>query len=209
MADKELVKMDDGSLVEFAGKTRMMKKTSVQSDGSIVTRMDFRNGEFRVHALPAALKDRAACHGIDQKLGDEIAGIEGIEDCVTTMDLLLERLEKGEWNAKREAGGMAGVSILAKALTELSGKAPAETVAYLSTLNQAQKMALRKNRLLVPIIARLESEKGEKGKKSAPAIDSDAILAGFSGEVVASETDVVDESSTDELLVDAPKKSKT
>ena len=49
-----------------------------------------------------------AAHGAEQKLGDEIAGLEDVDDCVIAIDSLIDRLYNGEWSVKREAGGMAG-----------------------------------------------------------------------------------------------------
>jgi len=119
---------------------------------------------------------RFAAHGAEQKLGDEIAGIDDVEDCVAAMDELLVRLEQGEWNIKRESNGMAGASVLVKALMELSGKSKPEITTFLAAKTHAEKLALRSNAKLKPIIDRLEAEKAARSKKKAPTIDSDAML---------------------------------
>ncbi|MGH9438463.1 MAG: hypothetical protein ACRD22_11355, partial [Terriglobia bacterium] len=77
----------------------------------------------------------------------------------------------------REAGGMAGTSVLLKAMVEFAqGRKTIEQVKeYLSTKTQAEKLALRNSPKLKPIVERLEAEKVAKGAK----IDTDALLAGF------------------------------
>jgi len=169
------VKMDDGRTVDFAGKRKMLKTTEFADDGSIKIKLDFVNGEFRIFTLPEPLLAKFAAHGAEQKLGDEIAGLEDVDDCVLAIDELAERLNKFEWGIKREAGGMAGTSVLARAMAELSGKSMEEVKTYLATLTHAQKNALRSNVSLAPIIAKLEAA---KAKKKAP-VDTDSILGKF------------------------------
>lgn len=169
------VKMDDGRTVDFAGKRKMLKSTEYADDGSIKIRLDFVNGETRLFTLPEPLLAKFAAHGAEQKLGDEIAGLEDVDDCVLAIDELTDRLNLGEWGIKRDAGGLAGTSILARALVELSGRTGAEVKTYLSDLTHAQKNALRTNPQLVPIIAKLEAA---KAKKKAP-VDTEAMLGKF------------------------------
>lgn len=182
------VKMDDDRVVEFAGKRKMLKSTEFADDGSIKVRLDFVNGETRLFTLPEPLLAKFAAHGAEQKLGDEIAGLDDVEDCVLAIDELMDRLNKHEWGIKREAGGMAGTSILARALVELSGKTPEDVKTFLAAQTHAQKNALRSNPQLAPIIAKLEAA---KAKKKAP-VDTDSILGKFmdGGAPVTGFTDV-------------------
>lgn len=178
-ATKIVVTMDDGKQVEFTGKKKLIKTATIEEDGSVVVRLDFVNGEYRVFRLPDNMLSRFAAHGAEQKLGDEIAGIEDVEDCVATMDELLVRLENGEWNVKRESSGAAGASVLVKALMELSGKSKPEITAFLAAKTHAEKLALRSNAKLKPIVDRLEAEKAARSKKKGNTIDSDALLDGL------------------------------
>lgn len=166
------VTMDDGRVVDFAGKRKMLKTALHREDGSIAVRLDFVNGESRTFTLPDTLLGKFAAHGAEQKLGDEIAGLEDVEDCILAIDELTERLNVGEWGIKREAGGLAGTSILARALVEHSKKTPEEIKNFLANKTHAQKVALRSNSALAPIIAKLEAAKNKK--KST--VDTEALL---------------------------------
>ena len=113
-----------------------------------------------------------AAHGAEQKLGDEIAGLDDTDDCVLAVDELIDRLYNGEWGVKREANGMAGTSILARALCELTGKTRDQIKAFLAGKTQGEKVALRNSGKVKPIVERLESEKVSKASK----VDTDALL---------------------------------
>lgn len=167
----ETVTMEDGRIVEFAGKRKMLKS----SKGMSVT-IDFRNGQTRVFTVPDSMVEKFATHGAEQKLGDETAGLEDIDDCVLAVDELIDRLYNGEWGQKREANGMAGTSILARALCELTGKTREQIKSFLSGKSQGEKVALRNSAKVKPIIDRLESEK--VNKKSS--VDTDALLGELS-----------------------------
>jgi len=168
----ETVKMDDGRTVDFAGKRRVLKESIIGADGSVKVRMDFRNGETRTWTIPSNLMARCAAHGAEQKLGDEMAGLDDLDDAVLAVHELRERLERGEWGTQRTSNGLAGTSILVRALMESTGKDATAVKAFLSNKTQAEKIALRNNPRLKPIIERLEAEKASKGSK----VDTDALL---------------------------------
>lgn len=169
----ETVTMADGRIVDFAGKRKLQKESYVREDGRVTTRLDFRNGETREFTIPAELINKFAAHGAEQKLGDEIAGVEDVADCVLAIDELIERLYDGKWSVTRESSGIAGTSILLRALVESTGKTVEQVKAFLKDKTQAQKTALRNSDKLRPIIQRLEAEKAT-GKN---AVDTDALLA--------------------------------
>lgn len=74
---------------------------------------------------------------------------------------------------KREGSGLAGTSVLAKALMEMTGK-DAETIkAYLADKDQAMKLALRNSPKVKPFVDAIEAKKNA-GKT---AINTDALLA--------------------------------
>lgn len=173
----ESVTMDDGRVVEFAGKRKLLKESFVEN-GAVKVRMDFRNGETRLFTIPASLSDKFAAHGAEQKLGDEIAGLEDLDDAVLAIDDLMDRLNKGEWNQKREGGSMSGTSILARALAEHTGKSMEEIKVFLGKKTQAEKVALRGNPKVKPIVERLEAEKAAKGISK---IDTDSLLGELDG----------------------------
>lgn len=167
----ETVTMTDGRIVDFAGKRKLLKEAFVK-DGVVSIRLDFRNGETRTFTLPSSLLLKFAAHGAEQKLGDEIAGLADIDDAVLAIDALTERLSKGEWGVTREANGMAGTSVLVRALVEHTGKTVEQIKAFLSAKSQAEKVALRNNPKVKPIVERIEAEKASKKAN----VDTDAML---------------------------------
>ena len=168
----ETVTMQDGRIVEFAGKRKLQKESFVTAEGQVQVRLDFRNGETRLFTLPPAMINKFAAHGAEQKLGDEIAGLDDIEDCVLATDTLIDRLYNGDWSVKREANGMAGTSVLVRALVEHTGKTVEAIKAFLANKSQAEKVALRSNPKIKPIVERIEAEKAAKKTN----VNTDAML---------------------------------
>lgn len=173
----ETVTMTDGRVVDFAGKRKLLKESSVTADGKVQVRLDFRNGETRLFTIPDNLMAKFAAHGAEQKLGDEIAGLNDVEDCVLAVDELIDRLYNGEWSVKREANGMAGTSVLVRALVEYTGKTVEQIKQFLSGKSQAEKVALRNNPKIKPIVERIEAEKASKKAN----VDTDAMLGELEG----------------------------
>jgi hypothetical protein len=168
----EKVPMGDGRTVEFAGKRKLLKETII--DGSKVgIRCDFRNGETRTYWIPDGLFQRFAGHGAEQKYGDETAGVEDVDDMVLATDDLDGRIQKGEWSIKREGGGMAGTSVLLRALMEFSNRTAEQVKEFLTGKTQSEKLALRNSPKIKPIVERLEAEKLSKAAK----VDTGALLA--------------------------------
>lgn len=172
----ETVTLTDGRVVDFAGKRKLLKE-SLETDGKVQVRLDFRNGETRLFTIPDQLASKFAAHGAEQKLGDAIAGLNDIDDCVMAIDDLIDRLYNGEWNVKRESNGMAGSSVLARALVEHTGKSAEDIKAFLSGKTQAEKVALRNNPKIKPIVERIEAEKASKKSD----VDTDALLGELEG----------------------------
>lgn len=169
----EVVKMSDGRQVEFVGKRKLLKEHAIdEENGNVMVRLDFRNGETRTFTVPTGLMLKFAAHGAEQKLGDETAGVQDVDDMVLYIDELIERLDRGEWSTKREGSPFAGASILMRALVEVSGKTPDQVKAFLKTKSAAEKMALRNSSKLKPVVDRLEAEKASKGSK----VDTEALL---------------------------------
>lgn len=169
----ETVTMKDGRVVDFAGKRKLQKEAFVRDDGRVTVRLDFRNGETREFTIPEVLSNKFAAHGAEQKLGDEIAGVEDVADCVLAIDDLIERLYDGKWSMTRESSGIAGTSVLLRALVEVTGKSVEDVKAFLKTKTTAEKIALRNSSKLQPVVQRLEAEKAS-GKN---AVDTEALLA--------------------------------
>lgn len=176
----EKVKMEDGREVEFVGKRRMLKDSIFEdSTGHPTIRLDFRNGRTVSFRIPEGLLLKFAAHGAEQKLGDEVAGYkeDELDDQVLAVEELIERLNKGEWNVKREGGSMAGTSILIKALVEFAGgsRTVEQVKEFLKGKSQAEKTALKNSPKIKPIVEKLEAERAAK----TAHVDTDALLAGL------------------------------
>lgn len=167
----ETIKMQDGRIVDFAGKRKLLKE-SITVDGKPAVRLDFRNSETRTFVIPEALLFKFAAHGAEQKLGDETAGLQDVDDAVIAVDELIDRLQKGEWSTKAVGSGLAGTSVLVQALMKMTGKTVEDVKKFLSGKSQADKIALRNNSKLKPIIQEIEAAKASKVSN----IDTDAML---------------------------------
>jgi hypothetical protein len=191
------VKMEDGREVEFAGERKVLKDgIIVMNDGAVVSfddatedqrrhgqpaiRFDFVNGTTRAFPLRKDMLLNYAIHGGKQKYGDELAGhkSDDPDDWALTLDELHEQLhDKGDWYAER-APGMAGTSILIKALMEFNEqkgtpKSVESIKAFLKDKKPAEKEALKHTDRLRPIVARLEEER----RARAGRVDTDALLS--------------------------------
>lgn len=172
-AQTESVTLEDGRIVEFAGKRKLLKESFVTPEGKVQVRLDFRNGATRLFHLPDSLMTKFASHGAEQKLGDELAGLDDVDDAVIAIDELIDRLYNGEWTQRRESNGLAGTSVLLKALVEVySNKTVEQIKAFLAGKTHAEKVALRNNDKIKPVIARLEAEKASKKSN----VDTNALL---------------------------------
>lgn len=193
--EAEMVKMKDGRTVEFVGKRKLLKETLIDegkiavsgdtamlSKGAVTVRLDFRNGETRTYHPALGLLAKHVGHGGEQKLGDETAGVEDVEDMVVAVDDLIKQLGEGNWSVAREGGGFAGASVVIRAIMEAAGKSQDDVKAFLQKkldsvagLTRAQLYAsFRKPGTKTGIIIeRLEKEKLSKESK----IDADAALS--------------------------------
>jgi len=177
----ETVQMEDGRKVDFVGKKKIDKDGLKLGDGTLAIRVDFRNGMTRTFPLRTDMIEKFATHGAEQKYGDQLAGAKDehgqpldIEDMGLELEALHKQLyEDGDWTTKRDASGMAGTSVLARALAEIKSKTVQEILESLKKLSHKEKMALRLNPKVKPVVDRLEAEKAAKGTQ----VNSDEVLA--------------------------------
>lgn len=175
MAEKQAVTMEDGTVMEFGAKQKLIKDIDTENKQIILS---FKNGAQRTFQIPESLMLNFALHGASQKLGDEMAGVPEIDDCVLAVDSLISRLEAGEWTKARTSGGMAGTSVLIQALMRVYDK-PVEAIKeFLEGKTQAQKLALRANPKIEPTIKEIEAERAAARAKKNPesVVDTDALL---------------------------------
>jgi hypothetical protein len=139
------IQMTDGRTVEFTGVKKRMDKEVIVREDSVAVRFDFRNGETRQFEVPANLLLQAAGHGVSQKVGDETAGDEKVEDMVIHVDEMLDRLARGEWLKPRgEGDSFSGASIVIKAVSMASGKTVDEVKKFLAAKLEAAEKAGQK-----------------------------------------------------------------
>jgi hypothetical protein len=176
------IRMTDGRPVDFPGKRRLQKSWTVNQNGKVQVLLDFVNGETRTFVVPDSLINDFIGHGAEQKLGDEMAGIDDLDDAILAVDTLIENLNKGEWRQKGDASGMAGTSILLKAMVEYTGKTTELVKEFLKDKTPAEKAALKTSKIpnkagmtIKQIADRLEEEKVAKGSKT----DAATLLASF------------------------------
>lgn len=173
-----LVTMDDGRKVEFPSKRRLQKSIENDKNGKPAVRLDFSNGETRIFSLPEGdMLIRLAIHGAMQKLGDELAGVEVLDDGIQAIDELAARLQSGKWSEETSGKSAAGSSVLQKALVEVSGKTAEEIRSFLAGKTAAEKAAIRTNPKILVVVQRLEAERANKA--AAKSTNSDELLAGL------------------------------
>lgn len=177
-AAPEILQMQDGRLVEFAGKRKLLKEVVAYGDdgGPVQVRFDLRNGQTRLFTVPAAMLGQFAGHGAMQKIGDTTAGLDDVDDMTLAIDEAIDRHYNGQWNAVRESDGMAGTSVLLRAMIESYPNRTAEQLkTFLAGKTGKEKRVMRTSERLSPIIKRLEEEKAKKGDK----VDEASLFAGL------------------------------
>jgi len=191
VAVKTPVTLTTGEVVEFTDRQRTIKTHDLH-DGNATVKFAFKNGEVRTFSFDkhAKLLMRLAIHGALQKIGDETAGVEDIDDQVAAVDAVIDRLEKGEWGAERTAGdGFAGASIVIRAIAEVKGVTPQEAKDFIERTLEKYKAAgkpITRQALYAsfrapgsktaPVIARLEAEKAAKASNKPDALDANSLL---------------------------------
>lgn len=178
----ETVTMTDGRKVDFPGKRKMLKESFAGDNGQLAVRFDFRNGATRTYTLHSSLISKFATHGAEQKYGDETAGLDDVDDMVMATDKLHSRLNPSDgtepaWTMEREGSGMAGTSVLAQALAKVQNVDIEKVKAFLSKKTQAEKIALRNNPKVKPVVEEIEAAKAAKNNK----VDTDALLGELGG----------------------------
>lgn len=183
----EEILMQDGRTVKFPGEQRVLSEKIESENGTPQgVRFDFRSGQTLLVDLEhGGLLRHFAAHGITQKYRDEIAGgkDQTVEDLYEDMLELHQRLEQGNWNERREGSGLAGTSMLVRALAEVkfgevNDDSLTKTREFLKDKDQKVKLALRQVAPVKAVIERLEAEKLAKTPDSKK-IDAEALLASF------------------------------
>ena len=152
---------------------------------------DGRRHSFLLEDVAPEIRLRATVHGFNAKLVDAAAIAR---DTTTGRAATLETKYRAVmevfsritdttapmWNKVREGAGGGNGNLLVAAIVRLyNGRKTEEQIrAYLATLTDAQKQALRTDGKIAPIIAEIKAER-EMAKGKAAGIDSRAVLAGL------------------------------
>lgn len=135
------VTMLDGRTVQFGA--RMKRRTEVLENGRAV-RFDFPNGvslTFEPGKCDEATQELLKAHGSSQKIGDECADLDSVEECITAVKAMIDRLYGGT-GFERIAGGGFIDSTLIQALVNL-GADREEATALVKEASAAERAAMR------------------------------------------------------------------
>ena len=170
---------------------------------------DGKRHSFLLENLAPEIRLRATVHGLNAKLVDAAAiardpNTGRTATLATKYDAVMEvfyRLTDATapaWNKTREGAGGGGGSLLVAALVRLyNGRKTEEQIrAYLATLNDAQKQALRVDGKIAPVISEIKAEREAARGKRGSGVDTGALLNGlesFDGTDDGEDTDAPDE----------------
>lgn len=167
------VKMTDGRTVSFGQRQKLDKELLVRDGLVYGVRFNFRNGESHILDLakvPVATRAQLTGHGGSQKVGDECADLDSIEDMIEAVVAMIERLYTGNWTAERQ--GFAGQSILIEALIEVTKQTRDQVRAVLKTLTAKERSALKADATVKAIYDRIEAERSKD-------VDTSKLLGKF------------------------------
>jgi hypothetical protein len=189
--------MEDGSTASFAGARKVNKFYEVNLEtGTVQAIFEFRNGRKLSITSDALTKETvltAVGHGLVQKIGDEWAGVQDVDDMVLEGEKIIKRLTGEGWSAapSEKSDSMAGASVVIRAIIEdAASRGVVKTVeqikAYLDGKIEAARAKGEKlsrqelyatfrhpSSRIAPIIKRLEEEKTSK----TPKVSSEELLA--------------------------------
>ena len=120
------------------------------------------------------IRHEAVMHGLKQKIGDaaaigrnpETGRSATLHDKRAAMQVVIERLQAGSWNAERGEGGAPAGGLLFAALVRMyAGKKSEESIReFLSAKSDKEKAALRKNPRVAAIIEEIKAERAASGE---------------------------------------------
>lgn len=204
----ETIEMSDGRKVTFAGKRNIQQTMFFDENGHwLHNRIDFRFEMSDVYPENTILVPRPAddfivqvgdesrlgmeqyaAHGAKQKHGDLAAGAKGKDGQETTVEDLYDAIKRGVdsfydegvWSERREASGLAGTSVLLRAMVAYSkdrgtGKTVQDARETLKGLDAKTKLAMRNTKELKPYVEKIEAARAAKLEK----VDTSQVLVGW------------------------------
>lgn len=204
----ETILLSDGRKAVFAGKRSIQQTMHFDANGRWeYNTIDFRfeiSEEYPENTIkvprPAddfvvQVGDEArlgleqyAAHGAKQKHGDLAAGVKSKDGQETTVEDLYDAIkrgvdsfyEEGIWSERREASGLAGTSVLLRAMVAYSkdrgtGKTVQDARDTLKGLDAKTKLAMRNTKELKPYVEKIEAARAAKLEK----VDTSQVLVGW------------------------------
>lgn len=207
----EVIEMSDGRKTTFAGKRRMIQTPIFKNGDWEGMRVDFRfpvsdaypentiwlprpdpDAKVSVGGEQRSARAVYEAYGCKQKNGDFVTTVKpgtdkeaAAEDMFDAVKAGTDRFYKeGIWSDRREASGLAGTSVLVRAMVAMSkangtGKNAADAKEAIRGLTPKGKLELRSSAKLKPFVDEVEAAIAARSKKAQPKVDSDAVLKGF------------------------------
>lgn len=159
--EMKTVKMQDGRNQTF-GKSQKVKKSVIyKGDVPVAVRFDGVNGDtdtFTLDNLPESVRLYSIAHGQLQKLGDEYADVDTVEECFIVLRNLWARLVSGSWDSETRAGDGG---ILVQAIVKALGVTAEIAREQLELLKPKEVRALRGIPEIAEAIQAIEIERGK------------------------------------------------
>lgn len=153
----KVVKMQDGREVKFGD--RMKRRTEVLDEGARV-RFDYPNGETRIwerDRCDSKTRDLLTAHGASQKIGDECADLDSVEECISASDAMIARLYAGTAFDRIGGGGFVDTTLI-QALVNL-GADRDEATETVKGATSGERAALRQVEAIKAEIDKIEAAK--------------------------------------------------
>lgn len=153
----------------------MAKKTEKKIEGDIISVKFIETQEelsVNINDIPAETISRLAMHGLSQKLGDSVAGVDGSE-MLARMTGVAEDLKAGNWSVRVAASGPRTTQ-LAEALAAATGKTLEEAAAKIETMDDDAKKGLRAHAQIKVQLANIKARKATEAAEKAQAAVGDA-----------------------------------
>jgi len=124
--------------------------------------------EVAMAGFSPEIVERAAKHGISQKLGDSYSGAAGdVQAAKAALMETLDALREGDWN--RKGGGISSGGIWVEALARAADDTIEKALEAWNTMGDAERSAMRKDSRVKLAKAEIEVERAKaKAEEAAP-----------------------------------------
>jgi len=149
----------------------MATKIAGKTQGANFVRFNFVDGAEQIvylNDLPEDMVQRAAVHGLAQKLGDSYSGAESLATAKEAFYASLASIEQGSWN--RAGGGSTG-GLWVEALAEATGKEYALCLAKWNEMDEATRKATKKHPTVKLAHAKMQLQRAEAIAADAPKLE--------------------------------------